>query len=491
MGKEFSVLIVGRAAQAFITVALFRLMTSLLPPAEVGNYFLILSIVGFCSLTLVSPFGMYINRRFHAWEKDGSLLRRLAAGNFYLVGVAFFSALCVLILNRFWGVGNSIPLVWFMFLAGLYTYVSTCNQTIIPSLNMLGLRGSFVAFTLATLTAGLVFSAAFALYGARTAVAWLSGQTLAMGLLAFVALFYLRGKMPSRGGGAVLPAALSAAQLAPVLSFAWPLSITYFFMWGQNMSHRLIIEKTIGPEFLGLIGVGLGIAAGMAAAVESVAQQFYLPLFYREISGGDQAARAAAWNKMARITLPLYLAFSIMVSCTAPFILKLLAGARFNHAYLFLICGAWVEFFRMTTNVLANVAHAEMRTGHLVKSYLTGAVIAVAGTVYSAARPDYETLIPAILVLSGSAMCVVMAFDMKKLMRFRVFTRELAVSFLMSIPFAAAALFYGFRENLWASGSVCAAAGIYFAASQYFLARRVKARWEGVAPVAEKVQNIA
>ena len=202
MNKDFLLITSGRVIQGLIGVVSVRVLTSLLSPAEVGNYFLILSIVGLCVLTLVSPFGMYVNRRLHKWDAEGNLLGRLAAGNLYLAAIAIFSMLAVLVLNRSFGVGNSIPLAGFMCVAGLYAYVSTGNQTVVPALNMLGNRKAFVFYTAATLILGLTFSTAFSLVFSRTALAWLSGQALSMGAVGVAALFYLRRKVtPGTGGG--------------------------------------------------------------------------------------------------------------------------------------------------------------------------------------------------------------------------------------------------------------------------------------------------
>lgn len=475
MNNDLLILTAGRVVQGLIGIVSIRILTALLSPAEVGNYFLILAVAGFCVLTLISPAGMYVNRKLHKWDLDGNLLRRFAAGNLYLALVSVFSALAVFALNRGFGVGSSIALTGFICLTALYIYFSTCNQAIIPALNMLGHRGAFVGFTVATLVLGLGLSVIFSLSFSRTAVAWLSGQTAAMAAAAGLALVCLRRKTTRSAPGTAPSPLLRPAVLANVFSFAWPLSLTYFFMWTQNWSYRLIVEKMLSPGFLGLIGVGLGIAAGIAAAVESVAQQFYLPAFYREINGSDPELRAAAWNRMARVTLPLYLSFAVMVTFMAPFILRLLTGAEFHGAGVFLVCGAWIEFFRMATNTLATVAHAEMRTRHLIKSYSAGAVLAVAGTFLLAKHAGYAPLIPLLLAASGLVIACVMYRDMRGLMPLEIFTRELAASFLLSLPFGSAVLLYRFRNGFWASCGICALFGLYFLGSQYLLGRRLRA----------------
>ena len=52
---------------------------------------------------------------------------------------------------------------------------------------------------------------------------------------------------------------MCSAGAAQPLRFVIPLGGTTFFMWLQNQSYRIIIEKTVGAEFLGMIGLGIGL----------------------------------------------------------------------------------------------------------------------------------------------------------------------------------------------------------------------------------------
>ena len=78
MNRDCLIITAGRVLQRLIDVAAIRLLTTLLTPSEVGNYYLVLSVIGFCVLTFISPVGMYINRRLHKWHEDGEVMRRPA-----------------------------------------------------------------------------------------------------------------------------------------------------------------------------------------------------------------------------------------------------------------------------------------------------------------------------------------------------------------------------------------------------------------------------
>ncbi|PKM99008.1 MAG: hypothetical protein CVU79_00380 [Elusimicrobia bacterium HGW-Elusimicrobia-3] len=468
MNRDFLILSTGRIIQSAIGIVSIRLLTSLLSPAEVGNYYLIFAVIGFCTLTFISPLGFYMNRKLHGWAEHRIAVSRYKRLHHYLLLVFILSFFAVFLLNKTVGIGGSLGALQFALITGLFLYLSTCNQAIIPAFNMLGRRIHFVVFMALTLCLGLLFSILLVELVSRSAFYWVLGQVIALGVVAIIAWFYfgevLKSYSPTNTVSGPEP-----EPIRQIFSFIWPLGLTFFFMWGQNLSYRIIVEKTAGLEFLGMLGVGFGIAAGMAAAMESVVQQLYFPLFYDGINTSDPVRRTQAWNSMAKATLPLYAAFAVMVSCLSPFLMKLLAGERFHASYLFLLCGAWVEFFRMSNNILAGVAHSEMQTRHLVKSYFAGASIAAGGTFLAVQHPDRATLIPFVLILSGLATVSVMYFDMRKLMRLHVFTKELLFSILLSLPFLAAIFLYPYQTDMYVASGIVFAFGAYFLFSQYKL----------------------
>jgi O-antigen/teichoic acid export membrane protein len=454
-----------------IALVSVRLFTSLLTKGEVGNIYLINSMFSFFGLALINPVGLYMNRKIHRWAEEGNILNRFAVFNLYLLSLALLSAGVVFIANRYGKVGGTIDLNLLVLFLMLSVYFTTWNQTIIPTLNLLNHRVSFVVFTLLTLGFGLLVSIVLVQSVAPTAVSWLTGQLIAQAVFALAALVYFNKVVR---GGVHLTAVrdvITRENLNNVLRFVFPLGCTTFFMWLQNQSYRIVIEKTIGVEFLALIGLGIGLAANVAQAAESLIQQLYLPGFYRDINTPDPTQRTAAWNAMAQLTIPVYISLTMMVSCVAPFLLHILASKKFGGAYVFVIYGAWIEFFRMTTGILTSVAHAEMQTKYLLRSYCFGGVAAVLGTIWATHLENFAHAIPMVLVASGLIAMTVMFLDMRKIMPIKVGIRRLKKSILLSLPFAGALPFFGQQPTMPVSLLLVGISGCYFMATQYWLAK--------------------
>lgn len=479
MDKTVVILAAGRVLQIVIALVSVRVFTTLLSAAEVGNLYLINSIYTLFALGLLNPVGVYLNRRVHKWTDEGSLFDRLAQFNIYMGLVVAVSVVVVFLLRRYGEVGSGIAPLPLVLLVALTLFLSTWNQVIIPTLNLLQHRTAFVVFSTLTLALGLGLSILFARVVSASAVWWLAGPLAAQAVVTLGAFAYLRKVVSGEFSVETARSSLNRENLGSVFGFAFPLMLTTLFMWLQNQSYRMIVEKNIGLEFLGMLGLGLGIAANIAAAAESLVQQLCQPVFYSQINTIDPDQRAAAWNRMAQLTLPLYISLTLLVTCLAPFLVQLLAHRKFGASALFVVFGAWIELFRMTTNVLTGVAHAEMRTRSLIKSYLVGSLLAVAGVWLAAGHGSYEVMIPGILVVSGCVTTAVMYHDMKRLMRTKVGIRRIVRSIVLSLPFLGALALQAMPRNMWVSAAVVAVCGGYFLLIQYRLAKPLMA--EGTA----------
>ena len=467
MDKTYIIVLIGRVLQIGLSLVSVRMYTTFLSSSEVGNLYLINTFVNFFGLCLINPVGMYINRKLHKWTDDKTVLNYFFILNVYLVSLSLFSIAIVYLTNRFFGVAGSIDIKLLSLFIMLNIYFNTWNQTIVPSLNMLNHRKSFVAFTLLTLSIGLACSVAVVIAVKPSAVLWLSGQLLAQAIMTMVAFLYFRKITAAVFDSGFTLRIVSRENFSYLLSFAFPLGVTTFFMWVQNQSYRMIVEKYLGLEFLGMIGLGLGVALSISAAVESLAQQVYYPVFYREINTTDPVKRSEAWDRMAQITIPIYLSVALMVSCLAPYLVKILVNEKFSQVWVFVIYGSWVEFCRVTTNILSSVAHSEMQTKSLIKAYFAGGLVASLGVYAVSGQQYYQQLIPAVLVLSGIITMAIMYADMKKLMRINVGMSGIAKSLFSSLPFALGLLFFSKAASMVFSCLIVAAFGIYFVSIQY------------------------
>jgi O-antigen/teichoic acid export membrane protein len=475
MDSNFLIISAGRVMQIAISLLSVRVFTSLLSAAEVGNLYLVNSIFGFFGLALLNPVGMFINRKLHTWSQEKNLLNRLFVFRIYLLALSLVSVPIVYCVHEFAGIGAGIPTNRLILYLVFTIYFYTWNQTILPALNMLNHRTSFVLFSTLTLVLGLLLSVVLVKTFEASAVLWLSGQVFSQMLITLLAFAYLKKILSDKLDFREIKKSISAGSFSVILAFTLPLGITTLFMWAQNQSYRLVIEKTVGLAFLGRIGLGMAIASSIASAAESILQQLYLPQYYREINTDDPVQRTKAWNRLAQATMPIYVSLTLLVSFLAPCLVTILANKKFSGAYMFVVYGAWIELFRMTVNTLSNVAHAEMKTKHLMKAYCLGGIAAVAGSYLAARQDNYQQLIPSVLVASGFLTVVAMYRDMKKLMPFKIGIRKIAASAALTAPIAGALFFY--RQPLDLSGSLLIAAsfGIYWLLVQYRSVMRARA----------------
>lgn len=473
MNRDNFYIIAGRVLQIAISLVSVRIMTTLLASHEVGNYYLIFSVLSFFSLFLINPINVYINRNSHTWAAQNVLYNRWFNYNIYVAIICLLSLPVLFVLKNVTGLFFGVPLLHLMIFIAVGLFLSTWNQLLIPTLNLLNYRVSFVVFSTLTLGLSLFCSIIFAQFVKPTAIVWLAGQATSQALVTLAAYRHFRRVVPGTLNLKETLAVISRRHVRIVLRFATPVYVTTLLMWTQNQSYRIIVEQRLGLERLALIGLGLGIASNIASAVEALMQQLYLPVFYRDIANADSAERAGAWNRLAQLAFPVYLSLAVFVSCLAPFIVQVLAHEKFADAWLYVALGAWIELCRMTNGTFVLVAHAEMQTRNLVRSFLVGGVMAVAGVWFASGYPEMPILVPGALLFGAIAATGVMYLDMRRLMKTKVGIRKILQSLALSLPFVLAVPFAGRAGHFVVALVVVGLAGGYFMLIQYILARQL------------------
>ena len=474
MNKDVTLITAGRLLQAFLTIIALRIITSFLSPHQVGLVYLMLSFAGWFGLFLLNPVGMYLNRKLYIWHDAGELLRKFFIFSLYTAGVALIAVPLVLAVRLWTGPEAAAAAFIFALTIAAYVYSVTCNQTLIPALNALGYRGPFVFLSVLTSGLGLVFSMFLVSVFSASAICWLGGQIAAFSLMALAGFYMLKKRTGETIWGEV-PAFRNsgAAGLREALLFSIPLSGATFFMWLQNQSYRIIVERNISADFLGVLSVGLGIASGLAAVAESLVQQMYFPGFYRRISDGNAESRRAALAELAEKTLPVYLILACFVAASAKYLAWLLVAEKFKDAYMYVAFGAFIELFRMSTNILAAGAHSEMRTRVLIKPYFMGGVFTSIAVLAVCVRSHSGNLaVPSLLAAGGLVTFAAMKIKMNGMVRIKLNYGALLRAALACAPFIP--LFF-IKDRMPVFWSVICFAG--FSAYFIFLEYRVSARW--------------
>jgi len=369
-------IIIGRATQFILALAMLRVATTLLSPEEMGKVSLALTTIAFFAMFLVNPVGMFINRRLHAWQENGSARAYLERYVGYLVGVALLAAISLPLFNLSGLVNFGMPIGWLVALVCASLIFNTINQTSIPSLNMLGDIRRFVALSVATLAASFVCAVTLVETVQTSAQYWVLGLLLGQMLLAVVGTRMLFAKLGLHG---VLPASpgIRGRHLRVLFDFAWPVAFAAGLGWVQSQGYRYIMESHLGMAQLGLFVAGYGISAGMIAGFESILTTYFQPRLYRDANKDHPAEQAQAWRRYAAAVIPSLVLTVALIVLLAPEFTRLFLGERFQGAASFVVWGALAEAARVLTGVYSLIAHVYMRTRWLILPAAVGAALSI------------------------------------------------------------------------------------------------------------------
>jgi len=470
--KRFILIFLGRAMQFMLVLITMRIATTLLSPAEMGKVALVLSTTAFFAFFLVSPVGMFVNRRLHAWAESGLAWSYLKWYLLYLVAVVLIAALCVTLLFNLGLVNFGVTISWLLVLICGAIFFGTMNQTVIPSLNLLGFSGWFVLLTLATLILSLASAFILTQLFFANASYWLLGLLFGQMLLAVVGsrvLFVrlLQFNIKTR------PIIVSKQSVLSLYGFAWPLAIGAGLGWVQSQGYRYFMEANLGLDQLGLFVVGYGVSAGLIAGFESVLTAYLQPRLYQEANSNDAAKQSRAWQLYAAAIVPSLLLTVALVVILAPELVRIILGENFQSAVQFIIWGALAEAARVLVGIYSLLAHVKMNTRLLLVPNVAGACLSLLACFL---------LIPfwgadgagAALIISGAVMVILMHFMLSPdydEARVGVIRAMLFVlMFTLLLWFTVTVMRYVFDSTMWWSViTVVLSAGVIYLGAQYYL----------------------
>jgi O-antigen/teichoic acid export membrane protein len=367
-------IIFGRTAQFILAVAMVRIATTFLTPSEMGRMSLILSATAFFAIFLLSPVGMFINRRLHVWNLQGMVKKYLNYYWLYLICVAVVTAVVLIIANGFNLINFHTKIIWLLILVTGSILFTTANSMVIPALNFLGFRKEFIILTVATVGSSLVLAWLCVKFIHSQAEYWLSGLFFAQFIFAVIGAIVLFGKIPSKVESGDILRELSWNKIGFVYRFAWPMAISAGFTWIQTQSYRFLAEGSHGLDSLGLFVAGYSISAGIIGAFEVVLTTYLQPIFYKQVSSDKRNDQSLAWSEYAGVIFPSLLFLIFFIVATSSELTKLLLGPAYQQAAKFVVWGALAEAARVIGGVYVMVAQAKMKTKMLLVPNLIGAI---------------------------------------------------------------------------------------------------------------------
>lgn len=332
----------------------------------------------FCGLFLINPIGQYINRHTHEWWEEGSLWSRLYSYQYYIILVALVGGIIMFFVDK-------SPNTEVSLLTGgallIMVISGTWNATLIPMLNMLGLRGFSVSFSVFTVGLSLLASIPL-IQKFPTATAWFFGQSLGMfagAVGAGIVLFKLANTNISIRS---YNSNYGLINKKDFLIYCLPLAIGTGFMWLQLSGYRLIVESYWGLAQLGFITVGLLLASQVWGIAESLVVQFLYPYFFKRVSRNDVVSGSQALSDLLNIVGPLYLILAGITAIAAPLLVFLLVDEKFSSVVTFVMMGAVIESCRALANVFGNSAQVKKNTRSLIMPYVFGSTVLFSALFY-------------------------------------------------------------------------------------------------------------
>jgi O-antigen/teichoic acid export membrane protein len=462
--KDFVMLTLGKILQVVIALLAVRLLTSTLSAPEVGNYYLLITILTLFNFTFLNPIGQYYSRHIISWR----LSKNLSNASFILIFARLFGVMCSLIISIFVFYFFEYGVYYSLWEFLLFVFISLMASSFLAYLNVINLLGNrvlFVKYLLASLILGLSLALLISQFIDKSGMAWLYG--IAISQLLLLAPVY---KTVTAGEHVVyskVKGKLDYLTIKKVFVFSWPVTITLFLQWGQNSAYRIIIEDKYSIEVLAYVAVGLSVSSAIYSTVESLATQYFMPIYLRDINSATKNERAEAWNKLAAYVLPIYFLLIFYIIFTAPFLMRVLVNEKFHEAYIYVMIGASIEFFRVSSNVLYLISQSEVKTKSTITPYLVGFSFVMVALYFVNAK-EYLWLIPSILSFSYLLIATILFINMKELLSIKLPILQTLKAGALSFPFIA--LFtIDKNQNVFASLAIIGVFGVYFLFASYLL----------------------
>ena len=456
MSKNWLFIGLGRISQMLLMFLTYRTLSSVFTIEAMGDYYFLLSIASIFGLLLANPLGVYTIRKINDWKKNGTLVTNINS----LIIIFIFSSLAVApvlylyrnkITNPNLGLKASIPILI------LYVFSTSINGTLTPLLNLLDETIHFVFWTFVTSILGLLFSFTMIHYFLADPLIWLLGQGLSLAFVGIIVYHLLKKKFTRT---IKTERKLTYINIKKVFVFASPIALTNIFVWIMSQSFRFFLKDNINPTTLGEIVFGMGLATSLSVSVEYLLQQLFTPTYFKNISD-ENKHRGTEWSSLFNTMAPLYIYLLFYLYFLSPFIMKILADQKFKNSAHFFALGAFVEFFRIISNIFNMANQSEMKMHKSINPNVLGGIVTISGIFFICKNPSLVKYVPFVLMSGNFLICFLLSVNAHKMFTIDIKFIKLLKSFFYSLAFAGAYFLWPLQENLIFSIATCGAFGIY------------------------------
>jgi len=452
--KDFFVILIGRVFQVLASIFSVKLLTNMLDVAEIGRYYLLSSLLSWVSLVFINPVSTFMGRHFIEWKELNTLKSRYKIYSKYTLFVAFISVLFFAVWNNFFGFGVSVSTLFLVLILFFNIAVGEICALSITGLNIFNKRYLYVFLTNLVSWGGMGLAFLFVVKFSKNAENWIIGFTIAKilgGMIAFLIFFKFFGKSEKDNTSNM------SSFIAEIFKFSWPLAIGVGLYWIQTQGYRFVFSNIAGKETLGLFGAGYAVGSGLLTAYEQVFNQYYQPIFYKEITTDNKELRMAAVRRYAERFIPTVIVVSSGIIAFSSVVIVLFTAPKFAGAFVAVIWSVIIETIRIIHTAYYQAAIAEKNSSILLLSGFSGALGAI-GFMFLLSRFGLNGAGIA-LTLSWAIMLCVQMFLMRNKMKNILPLKKILKTLLFSIPilsffFVLKALFLSKSYILCSSSSI-------------------------------------
>ena len=454
INKETLTYLANVSAKVFIAFLAIRLLTTFLSKDEVGNYYLILSIIGFINLVILNPIGMYYARTVLEYKKIGKLYESafLMFLSFILVGFISIPFLFIvydyLELNKYF---NEILFIIYIFLA---VVVSTSLRNIISLFNALGRRAVFTRVNILSSVSGLLFSLFFIYIFQKNSISWLYGVILSE-IIFLTILFFSYSSIRLNYKNI----SISLNRLKPIINFMYPIAIITFTIWIQSMSYRIVIDRSFTSADLAIAALGFSIPAMIFSSVENFGSIYFNNRILNNLLDSSKKIREQTWNDISSLMFFFYVLTFVFIICFSHPTIMIVAGENYIDSKKFIVLGAIIEFMRVIINQLNKISHFEKKTKNNILPFILGGVITLMFFIFfqfSRIEDIYY-----VLILSQVVILILSYFLMNRLIDIRINISILRL-IIYSLPFTLGLIPLFNSNNFFVNIILLICYGLYF-----------------------------
>tara|TARA_B100000989_G_scaffold214088_1_gene162758 strand:+ start:15830 stop:17236 length:1407 start_codon:yes stop_codon:yes gene_type:complete len=454
INKETVIYLANISIKVFISFLSIRLLTTLLSKDEVGNYYLILSIVGFINLVILNPIGMYYNRTILEYKDVGKLYESAFLVFLSFLTVGLISSPFLYYVYDWLELYKYVGLWMFIIYMFLAIVVSTSLRNIISAINSLGKTILFTSVTIISAISGLIFSIIMIILFTKSSINWLYGLIISESIILLVIFFiYSRTKINFN------KIQFSLNKLKPIISFMYPIAIITLIVWIQSMSYRIVIDRNFTSSDLAIAALGFSIPGMIFSSVENFGSIYFNNKILKSLLKSTKEVREKTWNDISSLMIFFYILTFIFIVSFSYQILFVVAGNNYLESQKFIFLGAIIEFMRVNINQLNKISHFEKKTKKNIIPFVTGGLITVIIFLFF----EFSNIekIYYVLIITQSIILILSYLYMNQLIRIKL---KLSKSNLVlySIP-----LFFGFlpilnSDKLMFNLIIIVVFGIYF-----------------------------